>query len=134
MSFSRSYSLTVFALVAAGSIACGSSDENSGGLPAVGDVVIRVNASTLGAGAFSPDTLTVSFATHARVLWSNRDQSAGPYGTSGVTHHLVGDQGEFDSGNLLGGRNFAFTFPAAGTYLYHCSIHPTMVGAIILTP
>jgi len=30
----------------------------------------------------------------------------------------------FDSGNLSGGDTFSVTFTVAGTYVYHCEIHP----------
>ena len=131
--------ITVFLLPALAGIgiACGSSsDENSGGGGiTLGDVSIRVNASALGAGAFNPDTFTVSFATKQRIVWTNLDRTGSSYGTSGVTHHLVSDTaGVFDSGNILGGKNFGFTFAAEGVYPYHCTIHPSMVGTIVLTP
>jgi plastocyanin len=116
-------------------LACSSStSEGMGGSGAVGDVVIKLNASTLGAGAFNPGTFTVSFAMQQRVVWSNRDRTSSTYGSSGVTHHLVSDGGVFDSGSLNPGNNFGFTFATAGTYPYHCSIHPTMVGTIVLNP
>lgn len=127
----------VLPAVAGLSVACGSSnDENSnGGTVTVRDIGIKVNASTLGAAAFNPDTFTVSFATKQRVVWTNLDRTGSNYGTSGVTHHLVSDTaGVFDSGSILGGKNFGFTFAAPGVYPYHCSIHPTMVGTVILTP
>ena len=100
-----------------------------------GNVSIVFNASTMGTAAFSPNPLTVSFATGAKVVWVNGDQmSVGYGGTTGTTHHLVSDIGLFDSGLLLPGKSFAFTFAASGSYTYHCSIHPTMVGTITLTP
>jgi plastocyanin len=100
-----------------------------------GTVSIVLNASTMGASAFAPNPLSVSFATGATVAWANRDiTSMGYGGTTGTTHHLVSDTGLFDSGVLGPGKSFAFTFAASGTYTYHCSIHPTMVGTITLTP
>lgn len=117
-------------------LACGSSsDEGSGGGVAVGDVIIKAGASTLGAGAFTPDTFTVSFATKQRIVWSNRDKSGGSYGNSGVTHRLVSDTaGLFTTGSINGGQNAGITFTAAGSYPYHCEIHPGMKGVIELTP
>lgn len=132
----RAAPVILLPLFAALVLACGDSNsENGGGGATVGDVVIRVNASSLGVTAFNPDTFAVSFATQQRVVWTNQDRTGANYGTSGVTHHLVSDSaGVFDSGNLLGGKNFGFTFAAAGTYPYHCTIHQNMVGAIVLTP
>ena len=116
-------------------LACGSStDEGSGqGVPAA-DIVIPLNASTLGAAAFNPHTFTVSFAAQPRVVWGNRDRTSTYNGSTGTTHHLLSDDGVFDSGTLAPGKAFGFTFDSAGTYAYHCTIHPTMVGEVVITP
>jgi plastocyanin len=112
-------------------LACKSSTEPS--LPS-GDITVVVNASTMGSGAFAPNPFTESFATRATVIWVNADQTMSAYGTSGTTHHLISDTGVFDSGTLAPGKTFSFTFAAAGTYTYHCSLHPTMVGTVTITP
>ena len=39
-----------------------------------------------------------------------------------------------DSGNLLKGTKYTHNFTAPGTYNYHCSIHPNMVGQIQVNP
>jgi plastocyanin len=119
------------ALTAAASLACSSSSSPS---LATHDVRIVLDASTLGNAAFSPNPFSESFATRAKVIWVNGDESTNGYGTSGTTHHLVSDAPLFDSGNLAPGATFSFTFPAAGSYPYHCSIHPTMVGTITINP
>lgn len=41
--------------------------------------------------------------------------------------------GGFDSGNLESGRSFSFTFTDVGTFTYHCNIHSSMKGKIIVT-
>ncbi|HTZ41834.1 MAG TPA: plastocyanin/azurin family copper-binding protein [Candidatus Omnitrophota bacterium] len=33
---------------------------------------------------------------------------------------------------MPGGGTYSHTFAAAGTYSYHCSIHPSMKGTIIV--
>jgi plastocyanin len=40
----------------------------------------------------------------------------------------------FDSGELLSGQTFAFTFAAAGRYAYICDIHPFMKGVVQVGP
>jgi hypothetical protein len=113
-------------------LGCKSTTEPS--LPA-GDVRIVLNASTLGSAAFSPGNFSESIATRAAVIWVNGDRTSGGYGGStGTTHRLVSNTGVFDSGNIAPGRSYTFTFAAAGTYTYHCSIHPGMVGTITITP
>ena len=56
--------------------------------------------------------------------WVNRD---------GVTHTVTFDDG-VDSGRMSGGSTYTRGFPAAGTFPYHCSIHPTMSGTVTVTP
>lgn len=105
----------------AGTAAC-SSDDNG---PAVtGDVSITSGASAKTTTAFAPNPFTKAVAT-PQVTWINND---------GTTHRVVSDAPLFDSGNLGNGASFAFTFTTAGTYPYHCSIHPGMVGTITITP
>lgn len=55
------------------------------------------------------------------VTWTNDDS---------LTHIVVADDGSFDSGQLDPGQNFTLAFDTAGTYTYHCSIHPDMTGSI----
>jgi len=69
---------------------------------------------------FQPSTLTVPVG--AIVEWHNQD---------GVQHTVTSDlNGQFDSGVLMPGKKFDFTFNAPGSYGYHCSIHPEMQGTI----
>jgi plastocyanin len=71
--------------------------------------------------AFNPATLTVPVNT--TVKWTNND---------GITHTVTSDTNLFDSGNLASGNSFTFKFTSAGTYSYHCSIHPDMTATIIV--
>lgn len=104
------------------------------------DVSIRAGAQTRGSSAFAPSPFTLSLAAGGTVKWRNGDvgTSGNAYGagaTTGTTHDLVSDtQGEFDSGAMAPGAVFQHAFTAAGTYHYHCSIHPSMTGIIIVNP
>jgi len=71
--------------------------------------------------AFSPATINVKAGT--KVTWTNQDST---------THHVVSDTGAFDSGNLAQGQSYSFTFNKTGSYPYHCSIHPSMTGTIVV--
>ncbi len=71
--------------------------------------------------AFSPQTLTVPVNT--TVKWTNKD---------GTTHTVTSNSGAFDSGSLTDGSSYSFQFNTAGTYPYHCSIHPSMTASIIV--
>jgi plastocyanin len=107
--------LVVVAAVVAG---CGSSaPSTAGGAPAPG------NAVTISVSAFRPDAITVSAGT--TITWTNEDP---------VAHTVTADDGSWDSGSLARGATFSHTFEAAGTYAYHCTIHPGMKGTVVVTP
>jgi plastocyanin len=78
-------------------------------------------AVTIQGFAFSPATLTVAVGT--TVTWTNQD-SAG--------HTVTADDGSWGSGNIARGETFSQTLSKAGTYAYHCAIHPNMKGTIIV--
>lgn len=70
--------------------------------------------------AFSP--ANVSVPAGSTVTWTNSDTAP---------HTVTGDG--IDSSTLTTGQAYSQTFDKAGTYSYHCSIHPTMQGAITVT-
>ena len=125
-------SILITSLVAA----CGGEADlvQPGNRPA-NSISIVPRAETKGNAAFDPRTLTV--AVNGVVHWYNDDNVAagGQYGGSnGTIHSLVADGLSFVSGNIIPGRTFEQTFSTAGTFPYHCSIHPTMRGTITVTP
>ena len=72
---------------------------------------------------FVPATLTVIAGT--KVTWTNDDTSP----------HTVTEQNKvFHSAALDTKDTFTYQFAAPGEYVYHCSIHPMMVGRIIVKP
>jgi plastocyanin len=103
-------------------------------LPANG-VSIVLGAQTKGTTAFNPNPRTISLAsaTGGVVKWINNDASSSVYGSTGVTHNITADDASFTSGNLPPGNTFEHTFTVAGSYAYHCSIHPTMKGTVTVT-
>jgi plastocyanin len=115
--------LSLLGLASLAAVAACSSDDNNGGTTR--DVTIVSGASTKTTTAFSPNPFTQSAATRTEVIWANDD---------GTTHRVVSDAPLFDSGNLGNGATYTFNFTAPGTYTYHCSIHPGMVGSIVIDP
>ena len=115
--------LTLLAGIAslAGTAAC-SDDDN--GNPSTADISITSGASSKTTTAFAPNPFTRSLASSGKVTWINND---------GTTHDLESDTSLWDSGDMSNGATFSFTFTAPGTYAYHCSIHPNMVGSIVVT-
>ncbi len=71
--------------------------------------------------AFSED-LTVAVGTTITV---RNDDSAG--------HTWTSDDGAFDSGLIEAGATFEFTFTEAGTFPFHCDVHPSMTGTVTVT-
>jgi len=71
--------------------------------------------------AFSPDSLTIQKGT--TVVWKNEDN---------VTHTINSDIGHVASEDILPGEEYEHTFNVPGTYNYHCGIHPSMKGTIIV--
>ena len=71
--------------------------------------------------SFSPASLTVTAGT--TVVWTNNDM---------ITHTVTADDGSFDSGNITMGAKYSRLFSTAGTYAYHCTIHPDMKGTIVV--
>ncbi|GAB2559710.1 cupredoxin domain-containing protein [Rhodanobacter koreensis] len=72
--------------------------------------------------AFVPATLTVPAGT--RVVWTNQDEEP----------HVITSAGSLfaSSKGLDTSDSYAVTFSKPGTYAYYCSIHPMMVGTIIV--
>ncbi|MFQ5794639.1 MAG: lamin tail domain-containing protein [Candidatus Bipolaricaulia bacterium] len=71
--------------------------------------------------AFQPANIRVKVGT--MVTWVQRDN---------VPHTVTSRTGLFDSGNLLLGQSFTFTFEKPGSYNYYCKIHPSMEGKVIV--
>ena len=85
---------------------------------------------------FNPLTITVVIGVNNTVTWTNMDSSIHTV-TAAST-----DPATFDSGCLNGvgapcsgstiGSSFTYTFTIPGTYVYHCSYHPWMMGKVIV--
>ena len=72
--------------------------------------------------AFSPREVTVPAG--GTVEWRFDDD--------GLYHHVSSTDGFFE--NAIGGDGtYRFTFDEPGTYAYDCSIHPYMVGTVVVT-
>ncbi len=70
---------------------------------------------------FGPSSLTV--AANSTVTWVNKDD---------VPHVIASDAGLFKSKALDTDDKYSYTFNKPGTYSYYCSVHPKMVGKIVV--
>ena len=122
----------LIALLSLGAVACGSdysspstpsSTPSPTPAPTTGGtssaVSIPAGAEVLGNRAFMPDNLEV--AAGSTVTWTNTDS---------VSHTSTSDGSGWNSGIIAPGQQFSFTPQAAGTFSYHCAIHPGMVGTV----
>lgn len=76
--------------------------------------------------AFSPATIKVKVG--GTVTWTNRDS---------VGHTVTSSEDDtntmkLDSKLLQKGETFTATFTEPGTYKYHCTPHPHMMGTVIV--
>jgi plastocyanin len=125
--------LTLLALAGVLAAGCGGNTSGSGG-GAYGGGPTTTGPTTGGAGtpasgttvtidnfAFSPPTLKAKVGQ--RIAWTNKQ---------GVAHTVTADGGAFDH-PMPSGATFSFTFTKAGTFAYHCTIHPSMHGTIVVS-
>jgi plastocyanin len=70
-----------------------------------------------------PTSQSLPVAIGSEVTWVNDDEAP---------HLVVGPAGDFKSQPLDTGDRFSFRFDKPGTYKYFCSLHPHMIGTIIV--
>src|SRR6266550_5985341 len=89
------------------------------GLPAQAAVQVRIQDFM-----FTPSKLAVAEGT--AIIWH--------YDSGGTTHHTSTQNGPlnlWNTGSLLPGQTSSpVVLKGAGTYPYHCAVHPSMVGII----
>lgn len=87
------------------------------------DVTIDIVAD-MGSGAFGSSPVTV--IKGQTVAWRN---------TRGITHTATADGGAWDTGGIGGGStSAAIQMNTAGSFPYHCTIHPTMTSTLVVNP
>ena len=111
----------VTALLALAVTACKTNSETdqNGTNPAPNTVTISDNS-------FGPSPLTVSQGT--TVTWTHSGGSVHTV-TSGTRDNHTG---LFNSGDLVNGDSFQYTFNESGTYVYHCHHHAGMDGVVVV--
>jgi plastocyanin len=129
MHFRPSILLTALVFVAAG---CGGgygsdatntpTGPNPPSTPRTPSNPTATNQVTVSDNTFTPADVTVPVNTSVRWTWAD-----------GASLHNVtfADGG---SGDRAGGAEFIKLFPNAGTFDYHCTIHPNMAGSVVVTP
>ena len=96
---------------------------------AVASGALKVTAQSGAAGtkvlidnfSFTPATTAVPVGT--TVTWTNQDD---------VPHNVISTEKKFASPVLDTDEKFSHTFETAGTFKYYCSIHPKMMGQVVV--
>ena len=78
-------------------------------------------AVTISNYSFSPNTITIKKGDS--VTWTNDDP---------MPHTISADDNSFKSDYLSTGQSFNYTFNQAGTFGYHCSVHPSMKATVVV--
>jgi plastocyanin len=94
-------------------------------------VVMPAGSSTAtSGGGYEPDTVTVS--PGSTIIWDNQDNALHT-ATSGNPETAVLD-GKFDTGYIAPGQQSKpITMPTEpGEYTYFCTLHPFLVGTVIV--
>lgn len=101
--------------------ACGSSSSPSSPSAPAADVTIQIQGDR-GASSYAPNPTTMRVGQ--TVAWHNADTTA---------HDSTQDAGRFQTGTLsAGATSSALMMSTAGTFTYHCTIHPGMIGTLVV--
>ena len=93
------------------------------GSPSAGVAAPRTVTVDIRDMKYAQPTLTVAPGT--TVTWVNKDEMP----------HTVTDRGRgFGSAALDTGESFSYTFTKPGEFTYFCTLHPMMVGKIVVKP
>ncbi|PYP56938.1 MAG: hypothetical protein DMD44_11385 [Gemmatimonadetes bacterium] len=111
-------------------VSCGGSTSTSpygggGGTPPASCASSGASATITATGSFTFSPSTATITAGQKVCWVNN---------SGISHTVTSDNGGFTGGSLPSGSIVVVTFPTAGSYPFHCSLHPpptyNMMGTI----
>jgi plastocyanin len=121
----NSYAFLRLAVVAVGVSlvvsACGSdsSSPTAPGTSTPADVTVTIQSNS-GSNSYAPNPATMRVGQ--TIAWRNADS---------IAHTSTQDNGGFNTGTVAAGATSAATMMStAGTFTYHCTIHPGMVGTL----
>ena len=113
--------------------ACGGSGDSAGSssptspntpsTPSTPSNPVATGQVEVGNDFFSPANITVPVNTTVHWAW----------GSDARPHNVTFTDGS-TSGDKTAGGTYDKTFGTAGTFDYHCTIHGTMTGSVVVTP
>ncbi len=88
------------------------------------DYVVRIDKN------FNPDRIEVKVGD--TVIWKNFDSESHTVSAE-FRPGQPQDLGGFDSGVILSGGSFQYSFSKPGTYKYYCKLRREMLGTVVVT-
>jgi plastocyanin len=82
---------------------------------------VATNDVTVSNDFFSPADIKIAVGSTVTWTW---DQNA-------AIHNVTFNDGS-GSADLTAGATFKKAFPTAGTFSFHCTIHPSMTGSVLV--
>jgi plastocyanin len=128
---SRAYAPVIVAatlVVSLGALACFSEHTTDNGTLVTTNCTVpttTAGAAVVFIRAFTFETPTVHVKAGNKVAWVNCEPTP-------IPHTSTSDAGAWESGSLAQEASFVRTFPSAGTFPYHCAIHPSMKATVIV--
>jgi plastocyanin len=101
------------------------SSSSASSLPITEEGMVVSIVGNSGGNSYSPNPIEVKVGD--TVTWINNDSS--PHT---VTSSSSSNDSNFDSDVLQRGEAFSFTFDRGGEYPYFCTLHPSMVGTVVV--
>ena len=111
--------LAMCCVIIAGVGGCNSPMSSYGPTSSAPMPVTTPNTISISGMAFNPSSITISKGT--LLTWKNSDP---------LTHTSTSDTGVWDTGKISPGASKTVVFGTAGTFPYHCTVHPMMMGTI----
>jgi plastocyanin len=121
-----SFSCAAFAALVASASLAGCFSERVAGTdpPPAGDLCEGTPANVIQIRNFAFVQKNLNVSPGTTVTWVNCDTE---------THTSTSDTNAWDSGALTPGSRFQRTFPAAGSFPFHCTPHPSMKGTVVVS-
>ncbi len=113
--------ISIISAMSIGAYEAGNSQTSNSSVTVL--IVPGASKSNNPTGHFSPQNVTVVIGINNTVVWINHDYSI---------HTITSRNGLFGSGLLNTGDKWSYTFHTVGYFSYYCSIHPFMMGTVVV--
>jgi plastocyanin len=97
--------------------------SSASSLPITEEGMIVSIVGNSGSNSYNPNPIEIKVGD--TVTWINNDSS--PHTVTSSSNNS-----NFDSNVLRRGETFSFTFDREGEYPYFCTLHPSMVGTVVV--